>query len=87
VILYVAAFTLLWCAFFFLERRRLRSFFSCFFVVRICGKLGFFYKKEFSACLRGFFSCSAVSSIQLEVIPVPRILVAVVRQLFFFRDL
>jgi hypothetical protein len=80
VILYVAAFTLLWCAFFFLERRCLRSFFSCFFVVRIWGKLGFSYKKQF---LRGFFSCSAVSSIQLEVIPVPRILVAVVRQVFF----
>lgn len=61
----------------------LSSFFACFFVVCICGKLGFFYKKEFLACLRGFFSCSAVSSIQLEVIPVPRILVAVVRQVFF----
>jgi hypothetical protein len=45
VILYVAAFTLLWCAFFFLECRCLRSFFSCFFVVRTCGKLGCFYRK------------------------------------------
>ncbi len=61
----------------------LASFFSCYFVVCICGKLGFFYKKEFLACLRGSFSCSAASSIQLEVIPVPRILVAVVRQVFF----
>ncbi len=80
VILYVAAFTLLWCAFFFLEHRCLRSFFLFF---SWCAFVGFFYETEFLACLRGFFSCSAVSSIQLEVIPVPRILVAVVRQLFF----
>lgn len=52
-------------------------------VLRTCGKLGFCFSKEFLACLRGLFSCSAVSSIQLEVIPVPRILVAVVRQVFF----
>ncbi len=62
--------------------------FAPFFLVFSCCKFVvnsvFFYKKEFLACLRVFFSCSAVSSIQLEVIPVPRILVCCCAAAFFF---
>jgi hypothetical protein len=64
VILYVAAFTLLWCAFFFLERRCLRSFFPCFFVLQICGKLGFFLQKRILGLLESLLQlqCCLIDS-------------------------